>query len=331
MSRNRACLSMYLFLAFAAVAAMSQGAGEAAAQGYPSKVVRIVVPASPGGAPDIAARVLAAELAAMLKQPFIVDNRGGAAGIIGTQLVAQATPDGHTLLVTFDSFAINPLVIKSLPYDATRDFVPVMQVSRYPHALYVQSSLGVKTVKEFVALAKQNAAKLNFGSPGPASSNRLAFELFKDVAGIEMATIQYKGGGPTRLAMISGEVQVMLGSLGGIMQQNVRNGKLTVIGVSTLARWPLHPELPTIAETYPGFETQSWVGMFAPASTPKRVIGLLHATLVKILAEPGMKERFEALDGAEIVAGTPEALARLLREDQLKWGRLIRKNKITLD
>ncbi len=321
----------YWFLTLAVTAVMLPGAADAAAQGYPGKVVRIVVPASPGGASDIVARVLAAGLTTMLNQPFIVENRGGAAGLIGTQLVAQATPDGHTLLVTFDSFGINPLLLKSLPYNTTRDFAPIMQVSRYPHALYVQSSLGVRTVKEFVTLTKQKGAALNLGSPGPASSNRLAFELFKDVAGIEMGTVHYKGGGPTRLAMISGEVQVMLGSLGGIMQQNVKNGKLTVLGVSTLARSPLHPELPTIAETYPGFETQSWVGMFAPAGTPSRIIGQLQATLTRILAEPGMKERFEAMDGAEIVAGTPEALAQLLRDDQRKWGNLIRKKKITAD
>ena len=331
MSRGRVSESICLFLALAAMSAMAQGATQAVAQAYPGKVVRIVVPASPGGASDIVARVLATGLATLLNQPFIVENRGGAAGLIGTQLVAQATPDGHTLLVTFDSFGINPLLLKNLPYDTTRDFAPVMQVSRYPHALYVHSSLAVKTVREFVALARQKGAAMNLGSPGPASSNRLAFELFKDVAGIEMGTVHYKGGGPTRLAMISGEVQVMLGSLGGIMQQNVKNGKLTVVGVSSLTRSPLHPELPTIAETYPGYETQSWVGMFAPAGIPRRIIGQLHATLVKILDGPGMKDRFEAMDGAEIVAGTPGALAQRLREDQLKWGSLIRKQKITAD
>ena len=328
MHRNR---RQALILVLSAIAAMAQGAEAIAAQAYPSKVVRIVVPTSPGGASDIVARVLAAGLAMRLDQPFIVENRGGAAGLIGTQLVAQATPDGHTLLVTFDSFGVNPLLLKNLPYNTTRDFTPVMQVSGYPHALYVQSSLGVKTIKEFVALARQKGPAMNFGSSGPASSNRLAFELFKDVAGIELGTVHYKGGGPARLAMLSGEVQVTFSSLGGIFQQNVKNGKLTLLGLSTLTRSPLYPELPTIAATYPGFETQSWVGIFAPAGTPKRIIGQLHATLVRILAEPGMKERFEAMDGAEIVAGTPEALARLLRDDQRKWGNLIRKKNITAD
>ncbi len=195
----------------------------------------------------------------------------------------------------------------------------------------MQSSLGVKTVKEFVALARQKGPALNFGSAGPASSNRLAFELFKEVFGIEIGTVHYKGGGPARLALISGEVQVMLSSLGGIMQQNVKNGKLILLGISTPTRLPLHPGVPTIAETYPGYQTQSWVGMFAPAGTPKPIIDQLHATLVNILAEPGMKERFEAMDGAGIVAGTPEALAQLLRVDQLKWGNLIRKKQITAD
>lgn len=331
MSRRRVSLSMYLSLTVAAMTAMVQG-GEAAAQDYPSKVVRIIVPAGPGGTSDIVARLVAPGLTAALNQQFIVDNRGGGAGLIGTQQVAQSPPDGYTLLVTFDSFGVNPLLLK-LPYDTVKDFAPVMQISHYSYAMYVHSSLGVKTVKEFVALAKQKQAahKLNFGSPGPASSTRLAFELFKDVAGIEMPTIPYKGGGGSRLALISGEVQVTFASLGGIMQQNVENGKLTLLGVTTLTRSPMYPDVPTIAETYPGYETQSWAGMFAPAGTPRPVINKLHATLTKFLAEPDTKERFQTLAGSEIVAGTPEALARLLRDDLAKWGNLIRKRKITID
>jgi tripartite-type tricarboxylate transporter receptor subunit TctC len=322
--------SLHLVLGFSAISIGAYGASSGP-QTYPTKVVRIVAPANPGGASDVVARVLATGLATRLNQPFIVENRGGAAGLIGTQLVAQATPDGHTLLVTYDSFGINPLLMKNLPYDTIRDFAPVMQVSGYPHVLYVQSSLGVRTVKEFVALAKQKGQAMNFGSAGPASSNRLAFELFKDVAGIEIGTIHYKGGGPARFAIISGEVQVMLSSLGGAMQQNVKNGKLNLLAISTLTRSPSHPEVPTISETYPGYKTQSWVGMFAPARTPKDVISQLHVTLTKSLAEPGMKERFEAMDGAEIVAGTPEALAQLLRDDRMRWGTLIRKKRITAD
>lgn len=326
MSLRRISRSMFLTLTTAVLLAT----GEAAAQGYPSKPVHIVVPSSPGGASDLVARILAAPLAEILGQPFIVENRVTSGGIIGTQQVAQSAPDGYTLLVTFDTVAINPFLFKNLQWDPIRDFAPVMQVCRYPQILVVHPSLGVKTVKEFVALAKQKGADLNFGSAGPASSSRLAYELFKDVAGIETVPIHYKGGGPAIRDLLSGQVQVMLIQGGGTIQQNVKAGKLGALGVSALEPTPLYPGLPTIASTYPGFETQSWVGMFAPAGTPKPVIDRLHATLTRILADPGMKARFES-QGAEIVAGNPEALALLMKEDQVKWGKIIRDKKIAVD
>ncbi len=325
MSHSRVTSPIFLTLA-----AILMGPGYAAAQGYPSKTVRVIVPSSPGGASDLVARVLAAPLAEMLGEPFIVENRVTSGGIIGTQQVAQSAPDGHTLLVTFDTFAINPFLFRNLQWDPVRDFAPVMQVCRYPQVLLVHPSLGVNTVKEFVALAKRKGADLNFGSAGPASSSRLAYELFKDVAGIETVPIHYKGGGPAIQDLISGQVQVMLIQGSGTIQQNVKSGKLVALAVSSLAPSTLHPGLPTIAETYPGFETQSWVAMFAPAGTPQPIIERLHGALARILADPGMKERFEG-QGAEIVAGTPEALARLLRGEQAKWSRIIREKKIAID
>ena len=317
-------------VAMALMAAIHLGAGEATAQGYPSKAVRIIVPSSPGGASDLVARIVATSLAEMLGQPFIVENRVTSGGILGTQQAAQSAPDGHTLLVTFDTVAINPFLYKNLTWDPIRDFAPVMQVCRYPQVLLVHPSLGVRTVKEFVALSKQKGGTLNFGSAGPASSSRLAYELFKEVAGIETLAIHYKGGGPAMQDLISGQVQVMLIQGSGTIQQNVKAGKLVALAVSSLARSPLHPALAAIAETYPGFETQSWVGMLAPSATPKPVIDRLHAALATVLAAPVMKERFES-QGAEIVAGTPEALARQMKEDQVKWGKIIRDNKITAD
>ena len=329
MSFKRMNRSMFL-TCVATMAALHMGAGEAAAQGYPSKLVRIIVPSSPGGASDLVARIVAASLAETLGQPFIVENRVTSGGILGTQQAAQSAPDGHTLLVTFDTFVLNSFLFRNLQWDPIRDFAPIMQVSRYPQVLLVHPSLGVRTVKEFVALSKQKGGALNYGSPGPASSSRLAYELFKDVAGIETVAIHYKGGGPAMQSLIAGQVQVMLVQGGGTIQQNVKAGKLIALAVSSLTRTPLHAELPTIAETYPGFETQSWVGMLAPAATPKPVIDRLHAVLAQILAGPGMKERFES-QGAEIVAGTPEALARQMKEDQEKWGKIIRDKKIAAD
>ena len=186
------------------------GVFPASGQPYPSKPVRIVVPSSPGGASDLVTRVVSTALGERLGQAFIVENRVTSGGIVGTQQVAESTPDGYTLLGTFDTFAINPYLFKGLKWDPVRDFAPLMQVCRYPQVLLVHPSLGVKTLKDFVALAKEKGASLNYGSAGPASSSRLAYELFKDAAGIETVPIHYRGGGPAMQDLVSGQVQVML-------------------------------------------------------------------------------------------------------------------------
>ena len=303
---------------------------DAPAQPYPARPVRIVIPASPGGASDLVARLASTQLSEMLGQPFFVENRFTSGGIVGTQQVAESAPDGHTLLVTFDTFASNALLFKNLKWDPIRDFAPVMQLCRYPQVLLVHPSLGVRTVKDFVALAKQRGPELNYASAGPASSSRLAYELFKDVAGIETVPVHYKGGGPALQDLLSGQVQVMLIQGGGPIPQYVKSGKLVALGVSSLTPSKFYPGLPTIAETYPGFETESWVAMVAPAATPKPVIERLHGALVKMFADPATRERFEA-QGCDIVGGTPEELGRVLREDQAKWARIVRAKNITVE
>jgi len=302
----------------------------ASAQPYPTKPVRLVVPASPGGASDLVARLVAAQLSETLGQPFVVENRVTSGGIVGTQQVAESPPDGHTLLVTFDTFASNALLFKNLKWDPLRDFAPVMQLCRYPQVLLVHPSLGVHSVKDFVALAKQRGAQINYASAGPASSSRLAYELFKDVAGIDTVPVHYKGGGPALQDLLSGQVQVMLIQGGGPIPQYVKSGKLVALGISSRSPSKFYPGLPTIAETYPGFETESWVALVAPAATPKPAIERLHGALVKMFAEPAMRERFEA-QGCEIVGGTPEDLGRVLREDQAKWARIVRARNITVE
>ena len=301
-----------------------------AAQPYPTKPVRIVVPSSPGGASDLVARLVANQLSETLGQPFIVENRVTSGGIVGTQQVAESPPDGHTLLVTFDTFASNALLFKNLKWDPIRDFAPVMQLCRYPQVLLVHPSLGVHSVKDFVALAKQRGAQLNYASAGPASSSRLAYELFKDVAGIDTVPVHYKGGGPAQQDLLSGQVQVMLIQGGGPIPQYVKSGKLVALGISSLSRSKFYPGLPTIAETYPGFETESWVALLAPAATPKPTIERLHDALAKMFTDPAMRERFEA-QGCDIAAGTPEDLGRVLREDQAKWTRIVRAKNITVE
>jgi len=292
--------------------------------------VRLVVPASPGGASDLVARIVAPALSSELGQPFIVENRVTSGGIVGTQQVADAAPDGHTLLVTFDTFAVNPFLFRELKWDPVRDFAPVMQVCRYPQVLVVHPSLGVKTVREFVALAKEKGASLNYGSAGPASSSRLAYELFKETAGIETVPIHYRGGGPAMQDLVGGQVQVMLIQGGGAIAQHVKSGKLTALATSSAARSKFYPELPTIAETYPGFESESWAAMFAPAATSKAVLERLHAALAKIMADPAVRERLEG-QSCEIMGGAPEALAELVKREQAKWGRLIKEKHITVD
>lgn len=302
----------------------------AAAQPYPSRPVRIVVPASPGGASDLVGRLVAAQLTETMGQPFVVENRVTSGGIVGTQQVAESAPDGHTLLVTFDTFASNALLFRNLKWDPIRDFAPVMQLCRYPQVLLVHPSLNVRTVKEFVALAKQRGGQLNYASAGPASSSRLAYELFKDVAGIETVPVHYKGGGPALQDLLSGQVQVMLIQGGGPIPQYVKSGKLVALGASSLTRSKFYPDLPLIADTYPGFETESWVAMVAPAATPRPVIERLHGTLAKMFADAAIREKFEA-QGCEIVAGSPEDLGRVLREDQAKWARIVKAKNITVE
>jgi tripartite-type tricarboxylate transporter receptor subunit TctC len=211
-----------------------------------------------------------------------------------------------------------------------RDFAPVMLVTRYPQILVVHPSLKVRTVPEFVAYAKANGAKLNYGSAGPASSSRLAFELFKDVAGIEMQAVHYKGGGPAINDLIAGTVQVLLIQAGGAVGQNVRSGKLVGLATSGRQRSPHFPDLPVIADYYPGFETTSWVGLIAPAGTPRGVIDKLNATLARILASADMKEKFD-VQAAEIVASTPEQFGELIKSETAKWGRIIREKAIRID
>lgn len=299
------------------------------AQSYPEKPVRIVVPSSPGGASDLVARLVAAPLGERLGQPFVVDNRVTSGGIVGTQQVAESTPDGYTLLVTFDTFATNPFLYRNLKWDPVRDFAPIMQLCRYPQVLLVHPGLGVRTVKEFVALAKKKGSQLNYGSAGPASSSRLAYELFKQTAGIETVPVHYKGGGPAIRDLLAGNVQVMLIQGGGAIPQYVKEGRLIALGVSSLERSRFYPDVPTIAETYPGFESESWVAMFAPATTPVAVLDRLHDTLSGIVSDNGMRARFES-QGCEVIGGSRAALAHRVRKDQQKWSKLIREKNITV-
>ena len=327
-------LSRVVFTALAAALfaqpVTAQNPSTGSGQAYPAKPVHVFVPASPGGASDIAARLVAPKLAEALGQPFVVENRVASGGIVATAQLAKSPADGHTIMMTFDTFASNPHMYKDLLYDVIRDFAPIMQLARYPQILVVHPSLKVKTVPEFVAYSKANGSRMNFGSAGPASSSRLAFELFKEMAGIQIDPIHYKGGGPAINDLVAGTVQVMLIQAGGAIGQNIKAGKLVGLATSGRQRTPQYPDLPTIGDFYPGFETTSWVGLIAPAGTPRSVIETLNGTLADILATEETRDKFR-LQGGDIVASTPEQFGELIKSESARWGKIIREKNIRID
>jgi len=296
---------------------------------YPSKRITLVVPNTAGGAIDVASRLVAPKLAESLGQQIVVENRVAAGGVLATNQVAQAPPDGYTLLAVFDSFVTNPYLFNGVQYDTVKSFAPISLMIRTPQVLIVHPSLPSRTLKEFVALAKAQGPALTHATAGPGTSSRLSFELFKEVAGINTTAVHYKGGAPALVDVLGGHVPVMIIQLGGAMQQ-VKQGKLVALAVSSARRSPQLPDVATIAETYRGFEAQSWVGLLAPAGTPAAAIERLNTALVKVLGAPDVKEKFVA-QGSEVVASTPDAFATWIRSESAKWGRVIRERKITLD
>jgi tripartite-type tricarboxylate transporter receptor subunit TctC len=301
----------------------------AEAQNYPSRPIRMVVPTSPGGVTDTATRAIAPPLAEALGQSIVIDNRAGAGGIPGTDAVAKAAPDGHTLLAVFDSFISNPHVFRNAPYDTIRDFAPVSLVIRGPQLVVAHPKLGVKTFNEFVALAKSKRPALNYATAGAATSSRLSVELFKTTAKVDANLVHYKGGGPALNDLLGGHVEVMIASA-GLVLPSVKAGRLTVLAVTSRERSALVPGVPAVSEVYPQFQAQSWVGVLAPAATPRAVVQRLNAEIVRTLAGAGMKERFNGL-GYEVIGSTPADFGQWLRSESDKWGKLIREQNITAE
>lgn len=301
----------------------------AGAQSYPSRPIRMVVPTSPGGVTDTAARAVAPQLAEALGQPIVVDNRAGAGGILGTDTVAKAAPDGYTVLAVFDSFVSNPHVFRSAPYDVVGDFAPVSLMILGPQLFVVHPALGVRTFGEFLPFAKSRRAPLNYATAGAATSSRLSVELFKMTAGLDATLVHYKGGGPALNDLLGGHVEAMIASA-GLVLPHVKTGRLTVLAVTSKGRSALAPGVPAVSEFFPQFEAQSWVGVLAPARTPQAVVQRLNAEVIKVLAAPEQKERFTGL-GYEIVGSTPEQFGAWIRSETAKWGKLIRERGITAE
>lgn len=305
-------------------------ASPAAAQAWPTKPVRLVIGFPPGGIVDTVARQLQPRLQAALGQPVIVDNRGGAGGTLAAAEVAKAAPDGHTLLMVFDSYATYPLVYPKLSFDIARDLQPVTQIVSNPLVLLVNPKVEARDVKSFVSALKSQPGRLNYASVGPGSSNHLTAEYFKAVSGTFVTHIPYRGGGPAQQDLLGGQVEMMFLSA-VLAQPHVKSGRLRALAQTGLQRASAYPDTPTVAESgYPGFEVNSWVGLLAPAGTPRPVVDRLQAEVKKIVADPAFAARLQE-QGLTGIAGTPEQFAAVLRTEQDKWTRLVRERQLSLE
>jgi tripartite-type tricarboxylate transporter receptor subunit TctC len=305
-------------------AALSLLAGASAAQGYPTKPVRLVVPFAPGGGTDVIARLLAARMSESLGRQVLVDNRAGANGIIGTEIVARSPADGYTLLFVSSPHSINPGLYPKLPYDTLKDFAPVSQAASSPYVLVVHTSLPVRSVRDLIALAKARPGQIDYGSGGTGSSAQLAAELFKDMAGVELREIPYKGAGPALTAVVTGEAALVFGNALTV-RPHIQSGRIRALGIASAQRSVAAPELPTIAESgVPGYRADAILGMLAPAKTPRPVVQLLNAEVHKAMRSPELAERMKGL-GVDVVLTTPEEFGRVIESEMDRWGKLIRK------
>lgn len=302
---------------------MLAGASIAAAQTYPDKPVRVVVPFPPGGAADIVARHVTARLTEALGQQFIVDNRAGAGGAIGTEYVARATPDGYTMLMASSStMSINPHIGARSPYDPNRSFAPVVLIGYAPNVLVVHPSVPARTVKELIALARTKPESLSFASNGTGTLSHLTGELFMQQAKVKLLHVPYKGAAPAVIDTVAGQVSLLFAAYPSIAGQE-RAGKLRAMAVTSLKRIDIAPQLPTVAEAaLPGFESNQWWGFYGPAGLAPAIVERLNAVSNKILQTADMKKRL-AHDGAEPGSGTPAQLASYLKADYDKWGKVV--------
>jgi len=304
--------------------ALALPAGIAAAQNYPNKPIRMVSPFAAGGGVDFTARLVGQRITEGIGQTVIVENRAGAGGVIGTEVVARAAPDGYTLLLgSAGPLTILPGLSAKLPYDPLKDLAPITLVTSMPFVLVVHPSLPVKNVKELLALARAKPGQLNFASPGNGSTTHLAAELLKTSANVDMVHVPYKGVAPAVTDLLAGQVQFMSGDLSTVMPQ-VRAGKLRALAVTSAKRSSQVPELPTVAEGgVPGFDASGWFGVLAPAATPVEIVTRLNAVIVKGISTPDARERLASL-GGDVVGGTPAEFAAFMRADLAKWTKLIK-------
>lgn len=299
-------------------------AGGAYAQEYPSKPIRLVVPWTAGGLTDIVARIVGERLGQVLGKPMVIDNKAGASGFIGTEIVAKAPPDGYTLLlVTSSTHAASPALFRKIPYDPLNDFATISQVTLAPNILVVSPSLSANSVAELVTLAKAKPGQLNFASYGNGSAAHLVAEYFSQITGTSMTQIPYKGSAPAVADLIGGHVQLFFDTIPSSLP-HVKAGKLKGLAVTGPARSSAAPDIPTIAESYPGFEATVWQGFQAPAGTPRAIIDKLHDNVVKVMAMPDVRERLINL-GIDPVSTTPEQFAKHIAVEKQKWADVVKR------
>ena len=311
-----------VFIVIATATALVQGIGAATAQTYPVKPIRVVVPFPAGGGIDTVARILTPKLSESLGQPAVVDNRVGASGTIGTEAVSKAPPDGYTLLATFASHAQNASLYPKLGYDTVKDFAPITLIATVPNILVVNPSLPVKTVKDLIALAKKHPGEILYASIGNGTPAHLSAELFNSMAGIRMTHIAYKGAAPSIVALISGETQLTFTTV-LVAMPHVKSGRLRALGVASLKRAAVLPDIPTIDEAgVRGYESNAWYGLLAPAKTPAAIIEQLHRETVKALQLADVRDNLKA-QGAEPVGSTPRDFATLINAEIEKWRKVV--------
>ena len=295
-----------------------------AAQSYPVKPIRLIVPSAPGGGADVTARIFAPGLSELLRQPVVIENRAGAGTMIGGEAVARAAPDGYTLLLATAPLSINPAMYKKVPYDATRDFAHIVQVVALPNLLVAHPSVPVKNIRELIAFAKTRPGQLSFASAGIGTAPHLFFELFLDMTSLKIAHVPYKGAGQGVIDVMSGHVQLMSPTIFAALP-HLRTGRLRGLGVTTAKRVAGAPEIPTIAEAgVPGFEASNWFGVSAPANTPRTITQLLSASIARVLQRSDIRARIVE-DGAEPVGNSPDEFTAYVKSETVKWGKVARR------
>ena len=301
-----------------------------AQQPFPHRAIRLIVPSLPGGGTDITARLIAPKMSEVLGQQVVVENRAGAASMIGSEAVARAAPDGHTLLMGIATLTINPHIQRKMPFDVVKDLTPVSQAVILPNVLITHPSVPAKTVKELIGFARAHPDQLNYASAGVGSNIHLTMALFLNMAKIKIVHVPYKGSGGAMVDLLSGQVTTMTTTTLSAMPF-VRTGRLRALGVTAAKRSVALPNVPTIAEAaLPGYEAVQWYGVLAPAGTPRDVVGKLHAAVVRALQEAPVRERL-LVDGAEPVGNTPDEFAAIIRNDLVKWGKVIKDAGITAE